>query len=691
MGRGEAAAPRSPDETTALRATSLKTRSILTVFAVYLLAGALTLGASLVAARGIVEGFARRFVAERADADRNRILAPLRREVALAAKLADSAVLRAWCRDEGAPATRALALAELESYRRLFADRSYFFVPTASGHYYFNDAAGSFTGRELRYTLRRADPTMAWYYETLAAVDRYALHVDSSEQLGVVKVWINAIVNDDGRKVGMGGTGLDLSRFVREVVDSGEEGVMTILVDRRGVLQGHPDPRYMEYNARTKDESRRLTLFGLLGRPEDRARLRGALERLAAGRSSRETFDLSLQGRRWLAAAAPLPEIGWVAVALVEPSRVVGMEAFAPILAILAASLLGTVALVSVLLHRAVLEPLARLTASAREMAAGNYGVELPTGRRDEIGGLTDAFSRMAATVREHTATLEQKVLERTDALTAANRDLIASNRKIVDSLRYGRLIQSSLLPRPELVARHLPDHFLLYRPRDLVGGDFYVLVPDGRGLLLGVADCTGHGAPGAFMTMCARGVLGQVLHQLGPDDPALLLREMNRAMRRALQQEGRGGETGEPDNGLDLALVRLLPGEGRLRFAGARLPLLVRPARGPLQEIPGDRHSLGYRRSDPEFPFANRDLPLEAGCGYYLLTDGLLDQAGGDRGFGYGRRRLREVLDRAATLSMAEQGAALEASLAAHQAARPQRDDVTAWGFRFDPNRRQS
>ncbi|MHB8764039.1 MAG: SpoIIE family protein phosphatase, partial [Deferrisomatales bacterium] len=171
-----------------------------------------------------------------------------------------------------------------------------------------------------------------------------------------------------------------------------------------------------------------------------------------------------------------------------------------------------------------------------------------------------------------------------------------------------------------------------------------------------------------------------------GPDDPARRRGELNRVMRAALAQEERRPGAGELDNGLDLALVRVVPGEGRLRFAGARLPLWVARPGEALLELPGDRHSLGYRRSDPEFRFTNRDLALGADFGYYLTTDGVLDQGGGDRGFGFGRRRLRGVLERVRDLPMADQGAALTAELAAYQGAAAQRDDLTAWGFRLPP-----
>ena len=136
-----------------------------------------------------------------------------------------------------------------------------------------------------------------------------------------------------------------------------------------------------------------------------------------------------------------------------------------------------------------VLGPLARLTASSQEIAAGNYGITLEVSACDELGRLTESFNHMAATIRDHTANLEGLVAERT-------RELTQSNRKLLDSLEYAHLIQESLLPKAAELARHLPDHFVLFRPRDIVGGDFYAFLPDDRGFLLAVGDCTGHGCP---------------------------------------------------------------------------------------------------------------------------------------------------------------------------------------------------
>jgi len=664
---------------------SLRNRSVLVLVLVNLLVGALTVAGFLVIARGIARDFARRLAEKNALLDKSRILAPIQQEVALARKLADSQVLRAWCRNEGDSRARAAAMAELESFRQAFADHSYFFIPAASRHYYYNNAGNEFHGQELRYTLDRRDPANAWYDATLATVPDFALHVDSDEQLGLFKVWINVLVKDPGApgvKLGMAGTGADLSAFMRSTAQGGDPAVTTVLVDRLGRLQAYPNTRYMAYNAEMKDEQRRMTLFQLLGGAGDRDRLRERMRRLVAGETALEVFPLTVEGKPFLAAATYMGPIGWVNLALVDPQRVMGVRAFAPILAFMILSLVFTGGLVSLLLHRMVLQPLERLTASSQQIAEGDYAIELPVDRQDEIGLLTGTFNHMAATIRAATADLERKVHERTEALSLANQKLTESSRKIVDSLNYAHLIQASMLPKPELLADAIPDHFVLFRPRDIVGGDFYAFTRDERGFLLAVGDCAGHGVPGAFMSMSASAILEQLLAKLGPEDPALILQELNEAMRSLLHQSERALGSGRLDNGLDLALVRVLPGARRFRFAGARLGLWTL-ADGALQEHKGDPQSIGYRRSGSGFRFTNQEAPLAADQRFYLFSDGILDQNGGPRGFGFGQRRLREAILAMGAEPMARQRAILEKLLLEYQGSNLQRDDITCVGFR--------
>jgi serine phosphatase RsbU (regulator of sigma subunit) len=191
-------------------------------------------------------------------------------------------------------------------------------------------------------------------------------------------------------------------------------------------------------------------------------------------------------------------------------------------------------------------------------------------------------------------------------------------------------------------------------------------------------------------MSMSASAILEQLLAKLGPEDPARILGELNDAMKSLLHQSERALGAGRLDNGLDLVLVRVLPGEGRIRFAGARLGFwTAAPGQSPV-EHKGDSQSLGYRRSLADFHFTNQDVTLEPGTSCYLFTDGILDQNGGRQGFGLGQRRLREVVAGMGDRPMSEQREILAQVLGEYQGHNLQRDDITFMGFRLAHSERE-
>ncbi|MCG5241560.1 SpoIIE family protein phosphatase [Azospirillum doebereinerae] len=359
------------------------------------------------------------------------------------------------------------------------------------------------------------------------------------------------------------------------------------------------------------------------------------------------------------------------------------LTALAPMVGLVFFSLLAVIGMISILLNRLVLAPLARLTRSAGAIATGDYTIRLRNSRGDEIGQLTTAFNHMAETVHDYTETLEQRVNERTEELRQSNEQLGVVNRQVMDSIQYASLLQSAILPDERAMARRLDDVFALWRPRDVVGGDFHVFRelgsdPDGD-FLIGVVDCSGHGVPGAFMTMMVNAVLDHVVSENGTGDPAAILGGLNRMVRAAL---ARGRENPRFDNGLDIGLCLVRPGAGELVFSGGRIGLHVVDPAGTVREIKGDAQSLGYRRSRIDHAFTSHTVPLAAGAAFYLTTDGFLDQAGGPRGFGFGNRRFDAMLLEQQGKPMAERKAAFARTLADYQGGHAQRDDITLLGF---------
>ena len=262
------------------------------------------------------------------------------------------------------------------------------------------------------------------------------------------------------------------------------------------------------------------------------------------------------------------------------------------------------------------------------------------------------------------------------------------ANLKIMDSIRYAQLIQSSLLPNPENIRNFLSDSFFIWMPRDIVGGDFifteYIpptsaMSEAGEGFIIGVIDCTGHGVPGAFTTMIASFGLKKIIRDEGWHDPAQILKRLNFLVKTTLQQDT---DYALSDDGLDVALCFIAFETRTLTFAGAKLPL-IQVCDDEVTVVKGDRKSIGYKKSDLNFDFTNHTIPLRQGTSFYMFSDGFTDQLGeDDRRFG--TRRFREALRAIALLPFETQQKALLKTFHRHRGENEIQDDVTVVGFGF-------
>ena len=670
----------SPSSTIPRRFFGIKRQFLLLLAGVYVLTGAVALALFGWGIHGVTRQLGEEFAAQYALRQKDRILAPIQHELTLARKLVDSPLLKRWARDENNPDLKTAALAELESYRRHFADRSYFMAIDASRHFYFNDSANAYQGRELGHTLDPALPSDSWYFATIAQPSDFSLNVNYDAPLDLNKLWFNIVIRDGADILGVGGTGLELDGFIKAALQEDRQGVQTLLLDRAGAIKAHHERAYIDFNTVAKPESERSTFYRLLATLAEQDVVRAQLERLSTGQLPVAVTPLTVEGKPHLAAIAYLQEIQWFAVALVDIADIYRFGRFAPFAALLALSLLALALSVTVLLNRLVLNPLARLHRSTQAIAVGDYGQLAEVAANNEIGALTDAFNDMAHTVRQYTDHLEQRVAERTQALDQANQQLAEAHRQVLDSIQYAQLLQQAILPQPELMARALGEHFVIWQPRNLVGGDFYYCQADHRGCLLMVADCTGHGVPGALMTMTVNSVLNHVLSTLGAAAPALILQAINRLLRTTLRQDqmGEGFEAG-----LDTGACYWSESTSLLTFAGARLDLYYRDSDGTVAVVHGDRRNLGYRQSDPDWTFTSHSIARLPGRTFYLITDGLLDQSGGSKGYGFGRKQFLMFLQQYGELPLIAQQTALEHTLADWRGEQLQRDDMTVIGFR--------
>ena len=335
------------------------------------------------------------------------------------------------------------------------------------------------------------------------------------------------------------------------------------------------------------------------------------------------------------------------------------------------------------LVRRFVARPLADLQQAASTIAGGHLDAPLSQSRNDEIGLLARDFDSMRSSVKTlfgelQTANqnLEQRVSERTSELSDAN-------RKVMASVRYASRIQAGVLPAPEALTEVIPDHFLIWQPRDIVGGDFFWCHQSEAGRYVIVADCTGHGVPGAFMTLIASRLIDQQLRR-GDPSPSALLKRLDAQLRRILNLEEKDNLS---DDGMEVG-VCFLPtrktkrSKQKLIFAGARFSLFHAGANETV-EIKGDKVGVGYRQMARDVEPQDVEISVGAKDCFYLITDGLIDQIGGPRRLSFGKRRLRAFLDEHKDQPMNAQAEALSQILAAYQGDEARRDDLTVLGFR--------
>jgi serine phosphatase RsbU (regulator of sigma subunit) len=609
--------------------------------------------------------------------NRSKISAPLLRDLALAQRLAGSELTRQWLLNESSPLARQQFFREAEAYRGDLHDHIYFIGSVASKGYYLN-APGMAQSSAPRHVMRPTQATDTWFYHTLAASAPYNINIDRNLDTGDVKIWCNIKVMDGARTLGVAGSGITLSSFLSEFILSKEPGVTAMIVNPQGAIQIHPDRRRVAINSGATGESAQgRNLFGLVA-PEEIPALRAAMLQAQSQSASVPVLWVHVDSRPRLLALSYIPELKWHVVTLLDlqASKTIDQGWLWLLLGGLLVLLLVLVLAFALALERVLLQPLRRLQDSARAVAGGQYDLVLPTPSLDEIGALTTAFATMTAKVRSNTEELERRVQERTMDLERANQQMQLAQKKIADSINYASLIQRAILPKPDDDAtRRGTRAEVLWLPRDVVGGDFYLRRDTGQGTLLGVVDCAGHGVPGAMMTMLAYSALDQAISEGGMQDPACILQRADAIVRSMLPDSNQRHSLATT---MDMGLAYIDQRLQQLSFAGAKMNLYISDGK-QVEVLSAGRRALADTRRGS---YVNSQTALLPGRHFYFVSDGFLDQAGGETGFGFGDRRFTDMILRFAHLPLREQINAFRATLEAYQGNTAQRDDITLLCF---------
>lgn len=254
------------------------------------------------------------------------------------------------------------------------------------------------------------------------------------------------------------------------------------------------------------------------------------------------------------------------------------------------------------------------------------------------------------------------------------NRLIEQKNKDIIDSLHSAKAIQKSLLPGADLISKCFKHNALVFMPRDIVSGDFFWLHETERYIYVAVADCTGHGVPGALMSMIGQTTLNDIIALHPVLDCDALLHELNVRVNKLVRH-------GSSD-GMDIGVCRFEKNSTKIQFAGANQLIFI-SGRGTSRFVRGDRHGINGHIK-PEYNFTMHTIDLKAGDNVYLFSDGFQDQFGGAKGKKFMRKQLFTLLDKISGFNMAEQEKIIKQTFQEWRGTLDQVDDVLIWGIQI-------
>lgn len=331
-----------------------------------------------------------------------------------------------------------------------------------------------------------------------------------------------------------------------------------------------------------------------------------------------------------------------------------------------------------------LVDGLQKTTDFAREVGQSKFNSPYqPLSDEDILG---HALLKMRDELAETERTLERKVEERTEEVVR-QRDEIERQRlkladlykDVTDSIRYAKRLQYSILPPQDVIEKVCPNSFVLFKPKDIVSGDFYWFFQTEDKSLVSAVDCTGHGVPGAFMSLVGANGLNAAVKEHQKTEPALVLNELNKFVSESLNKSN---EDSTVRDGMDLSFCTIDYKNQKLQFAGANNPLyLIR--NNELLIYKADKFAIGS--FDPsEKGYENQEIDIQKNDMLYLFTDGYADQFGGERGNKYLYKQFRETLMNIHNLPVKEQHDYLKNDIETWQGTHEQVDDILVIGIRI-------
>jgi phosphoserine phosphatase RsbU/P len=333
---------------------------------------------------------------------------------------------------------------------------------------------------------------------------------------------------------------------------------------------------------------------------------------------------------------------------------------------------LAFVVIISLIVYvrsRILTQPITQLAQEAQGITAENLGKQISISGSKEIDELTASFNGMIENLRVSYETLEEKVIERTQQLNEQKKELERKNREIVESIEYARFIQQALLPLESEIQEVFPESFVYYAPKNIIAGDFFWFEQQAERIWFAVADCTGHGVPGALVSVLCINALNQSLSENSEATTGEMLDLVREKVVQTLTKDARS-----VNDGMDISIGCIDKKQKLLFWSGANNPLWI-IRNGLLLVTEPDKQPIGHYEDSK--PFKSHEIPLQSNDSIVLFSDGYADQFGGPKNKKYKYASLKNFLLDQQHLAAPEIKQALENEFEAWKGTQEQTDDV--------------
>ncbi len=325
----------------------------------------------------------------------------------------------------------------------------------------------------------------------------------------------------------------------------------------------------------------------------------------------------------------------------------------------------------------------------AKEVGSGNFSSYYkPLSDQDNLG---HALLKMRTDLAENERVLEQKVIERTEQVVKQSEEIKSKNNEleilykhVTDSIRYAKRLQEAIIPTDVAVRQILPQSFVLFKPKDIVSGDFYwIKQVEGKSYVAAI-DCTGHGVPGAFMSLVGYNILKEItLNDEVAIAPSIIMDKMSKGVVKTLNPKSGAAEaTNQTKDGMDMSLCCVNYDTMELQYSGAFNPLYI-VREGKLIQYKANKFPIGFRSDDVIHNFTNNIIPLQKGDIFYIFSDGYADQFGGPNGKKYMTGNFRNLLVEASKQPIEKQKDFLNTTIENWRGELEQVDDILIIGVR--------